>query len=179
MKRLLFVLPVVAVALLATLFYVNLSGPPPSELPSPLIGKPAPGFALPALPGAQGFTHADLTAGHVTVVNYWASWCTPCRAEHPLLAALAAQHDVTLYGIAWKNKPGEAQAFLAALGNPFARVAADETGRTGIDWGVAGVPETFVVDGHGVIRAHYAGPLTPEILSRIILPALALARAAR
>jgi cytochrome c biogenesis protein CcmG, thiol:disulfide interchange protein DsbE len=170
-KQLSFVLPIAA--LLAILFYLNVSGTSPFRLPSPLVGKPAPGFALPALTGARSFTHRDLTASHVSVVNFWASWCTPCRAEHPLLAALAAQHDVKLYGVAWKNKPGDARAFLATLGNPFARVDLDERGRTGIDWSIEGVPETFIVDGHGIVRAHYAGPLTPQIMSRIILPALA------
>jgi cytochrome c biogenesis protein CcmG, thiol:disulfide interchange protein DsbE len=172
MRRLLFVVPVVAAGLLAMLFYVSLSGPPPSELPSPLVGKPAPIFILPALAGAQGFTRGDLAQGHATLVNFWASWCAPCRVEHPLLAALAAQKNIALYGMAWKNKPGQARAFLDELGNPFTRIDVDENGRASIDWGVTGVPETFVVDGNGIIRAHYAGPLTPEVLSQIILPGL-------
>ena len=178
MKRFLLIIPAVLFAGLVWLFYAGLSGPPPSQLPSPLVGKPAPDFTLPALAGA-GFARGDLAAGHATIVNFWASWCAPCRVEHPLLEALAARGDVTLYGVAWKNKPDLARGFLGELGNPFARTDVDESGRVGIDWGIAGVPETFVLDGQGVIRAHYAGPLTPEIVAEIILPALAQAEAKR
>lgn len=176
MKRFLLLIPAVLFAGLVWLFYVGLSGPPPSELPSPLVGKPAPDFTLPALSGG-GFTRAGLASGQATIVNFWASWCAPCRVEHPLLEALAARGDIRLYGVAWKNKPKLARGFLDELGNPFAHADLDEKGRMGIDWGIAGVPETFVVDGRGIIRAHYAGPLTPEIISEVILPALAQAQA--
>ena len=176
MKRFLLVIPAALFAGLVWLFYAGLSGPPPSQLPSPLVGKPAPDFTLPALSG-DGFTRGDLASGHATIVNFWASWCAPCRVEHPLLEALAAREGVTLYGVAWKNKPDQAQGFLEELGDPFARTNVDVSGRVGIDWGIAGVPETFVVDRQGVIRAHYAGPLTPEIVANSILPALTQATA--
>lgn len=175
MKRFLLLIPAVLFAGLVWLFYAGLSGPPPSQLPSPLVGKPAPEFTLPALSGG-GFSHADLAKGEPTVVNFWASWCAPCRVEHPLLEALAARGNIRLYGVAWKNKPELARRFLDELGNPFARADLDETGRMGIDWGISGVPETFVVDGRGIIRAHYAGPLTPDVVSEVILPALKGAR---
>lgn len=177
MKRALLLLPAALFAGLVWVFYAGLAGPPPSQLPSPLVGRVAPDFSLPALPGSHGFSRADLTAGHPTIVNFWASWCAPCRVEHPLLAALASRKDIVLYGIAWKNKPAEADAFLDELGSPFARTDIDESGRVGVDWGIVGVPETFVLDGNGVIRAHYAGPLTPEVVTEIILPALEQARA--
>lgn len=173
MRRLLFVLPILAFAGLAALFWKGLSGPPPSTLPSPLIGRPAPGIALPPLDAAvHGFDRADLAAGHPTLVNFWASWCAPCREEHPLLMALAAEKGIALYGVAYKDTPDKARAYLDDLGNPFARVDADMVGRVSIDWGVTGVPETFVVDGAGIVRAHYAGALTQEVLARVILPAL-------
>ncbi|HYU12502.1 MAG TPA: DsbE family thiol:disulfide interchange protein [Stellaceae bacterium] len=141
-------------------------------LPSALIDEPAPRFELPPLPGHEpGFSSADLQ-GHVSLVNIFASWCTPCRAEHPVLQALAATKRVPIYGIDYKDKEEAAVAWIAALGNPYTRIGADN-GRVGIDWGVYGVPETFVVDRQGRIRYKHVGPLTQADLDRTILPLIA------
>ncbi|MGQ0741846.1 MAG: DsbE family thiol:disulfide interchange protein [Alphaproteobacteria bacterium] len=172
MKQAPYLVPVALFAALVAIFAIQLAGPPPSQLTSPLIGKPVPQFSLDPLSEFGGFTPADLAAGRVTVVNFWASWCAPCRIEHPLLMALARRDDVAVYGIAWKDKPERAQAFLEELGSPFARVVLDQRGRAGIDWGISGVPETFVVDGRGVVRAHVSGPLTPQAVREIVMPAV-------
>jgi len=147
-------------------------------LPSPLLGRPAPDFNLPPLDAeAQSFSRAELGAGKPIVVNFFASWCVPCRLEHSTLQALAAQKDVTIYGINYKESlygksAKDARDFLTELGNPFSKIDKDDDGRVSIDWGVTGVPETFVVDGKGIIRVHYAGPLSPDVVQKLILPAL-------
>jgi cytochrome c biogenesis protein CcmG/thiol:disulfide interchange protein DsbE len=158
-------LPVIAFAALAALFYVGLSGDP-KEVPSALIGKPVPEFALPAIQesGVAGFDTSALKGGEVTVVNVWASWCVPCRDEHPLLTELSKRTDIKVYGINYKDDPENARRFLGTLGQPFAAIGADESGRVSVDWGVYGVPETYVVDGAGLIRHKWIGPLTPEAL---------------
>ena len=150
---------------------------PPDMLPSALIGKPAPQLALPALDAqAQAFTPHDLAAGHVTVMNVWASWCVPCRAEAPALAQLAALKGVPLYGLVYKDTPDKARSFLAETGNPYRRIDLDKDGRAGIEWGIYGVPETFVIDGKGIVRLRYAGPIVGNVLSDTILPAIEEAR---
>ncbi len=156
-------IPAVVFAGLALLFWRGLSGKP-SEIPSALIGKPVPAFTLPAVPelGVKGFGASDLRNGKVSVVNVWASWCAPCRIEHPLLVELAKRPDITLLGINYKDEPENAVRFLGTLGQPFTAVGMDRDGRAAVDWGVYGVPETFVVDGQGVIRYKHIGPLTPE-----------------
>jgi cytochrome c biogenesis protein CcmG, thiol:disulfide interchange protein DsbE len=170
-RRWLFILPVAGFALMATGFYIGL-GIDQTVLPSALIDEPAPKFELPPLPGAeQGFSSADLQ-GHVSLVNTFASWCVPCRMEHPVLNTLAQTKRVPIYGIDYKDK-GEAGAdWIKTLGNPYTKVGAD-TGRVGIDWGVYGVPETFVVDRAGRIRYKHVGPLTEEDIQRTILPLVA------
>jgi cytochrome c biogenesis protein CcmG/thiol:disulfide interchange protein DsbE len=166
-----FLLPVLLFGLLAVGFYAGL-GIDPSVLPSPLIDKPAPRFALPPLQSsAQGFSSADL-AGHVSLVNTFASWCAPCRDEHPVLNALAQTKRVAIYGIDYKDKQDQALAWIAELGNPYTRIGADD-GRVGIDWGIYGVPETFVVDKDGRIRYKHVGPLTAADVERTILPLVA------
>ena len=173
MKRLFYLVPIAIFFGLAWLLYIGLFQGPPSELPSPLIGKAAPAFTLPALDNeAQRFTYGELAQGHPTIVNFWASWCTPCRLEHSTLQALAARKGVTLYGVDYKDMPENARAFLTELGNPFGKIDQDRDGRVAIDWGVTGVPETFVIDDKGIIRVHYAGPLNDAVLDRLILPAL-------
>jgi cytochrome c biogenesis protein CcmG/thiol:disulfide interchange protein DsbE len=144
----------------------------PDELPSALTAKPAPPLDLAELrPGEAPPTAVDLTAPGVKLVNFWASWCPPCRVEHPVLQALAAE-GVTILGVAYKDKPENALAFLSELGDPFAKAGGDPAGRNGIEWGLYGVPETFVVDGSGRILLRYPGPLTPEIVAARIRPLL-------
>ena len=173
MKRILFVIPVAVCAVLLWGMYVFLQQGPPNALPSPLIGKAAPEIALPPLDAeAQDFARTELGAGKPVIINFFASWCVPCRIEHSTLEALAKEKDVTLYGVDYKDDPKAARAFLTELGNPFSKINQDHDGRVAIDWGVTGVPETFVVDANGVIRVHYAGPLSPELVQRLILPAL-------
>lgn len=159
-------IPVIFFAALAALFWKGLSGNP-SEIPSALINKPVPDFVLEPVPGlnAPGFATPDLKQGKVSVVNVWASWCVPCRQEHPLLAELAKRPDITLYGLNYKDEPENALRFLGTLGQPFAAVGADHAGRTSVDFGVYGVPETFVIDGQGIIRYKHIGPLTPEAIT--------------
>lgn len=166
----LYLLPVGVFALLVALFLVRLFAGDPQKLPSALIGSPAPTFTLPALEGLRdgagravpGLAADDLRSGRVTVLNVWASWCAPCRIEHPLLMELAQDPTIRLVGIDYKDKAENARRFLGNFGNPFAAVGFDESGRTGIDFGVYGVPETFVIGPGGVIRHKHVGPLTPE-----------------
>ncbi|MGD9616854.1 MAG: DsbE family thiol:disulfide interchange protein [Alphaproteobacteria bacterium] len=166
-----YLLPVVLFALLAVVLRGGL-GRDTTILPSPLIDQPVPVFALPPISGdGAGFASADLQ-GKVSLVNVFASWCVPCRAEHPVLNALATSDRVPIYGINYKDKPNAARAFLAELGNPYLRIGADD-GRVGIEWGVYGVPETFVVDRRGRIRYKHVGPLTRADLDRTILPLIA------
>jgi cytochrome c biogenesis protein CcmG/thiol:disulfide interchange protein DsbE len=172
-RRLAFILPVLLFLGIAAYFGEALfSGRDPQRLPSALVGKPAPDFTLPplltALPGAA---LADL-GGKPVLVNFFASWCVPCRVEHPLLMELARDPAVTLVGIAYKDKPDDASAFLRELGNPFARIGQDANGRAAIDFGVYGVPETFVIDAQGIVRLRHAGALTPDVVETEILPLL-------
>ncbi|HZT89472.1 MAG TPA: DsbE family thiol:disulfide interchange protein [Stellaceae bacterium] len=171
MRRWLFVLPVVLFGLLTAGFYVGLYTDA-NVLPSALIDEPAPQFDLPPLPGeARGFSTADLK-GHVSLVNAFASWCLPCREEHAVLNALARTKRVPIYGIDYKDKEPAISAWLKELGNPYDRIGAD-SGRVGIDWGVYGVPETFIVDRSGRIRYKHVGPLTQDDVERKILPLVA------
>jgi len=166
-----FLLPVTVFGLLAAAFYASL-GADTMVLPSPLIDKPAPDFTLPPLvENAQGFSSADLK-GHVSLVNTFASWCGPCRIEHPVLNTLAQSKRVPIFGIDYKDQTEAGRAWIANLGNPYTRIGADD-GRVGIDWGVYGVPETFVVDRTGRIRYKHVGPLTEADLTRTILPLVA------
>ncbi|HZH10914.1 MAG TPA: DsbE family thiol:disulfide interchange protein [Microvirga sp.] len=171
-SRLIFILPVLVFVALAGLFLVQLtSGRNPAELPSVLLDKPVPVFRLAPLDGltaagkpVPGFSNEDLK-GRVTIVNVFASWCAPCRQEHPLLVELAKDPSVRLVGINQKDNPDNARRFLGALGNPYAAVGVDPNGRASIDWGVYGVPETFIVGPDGLIRHKHIGPLTPENLA--------------
>ena len=158
-------IPVIFFAALAGLFWKGLSGKP-AEIPSALINQPVPDFVLEPVPGLNvpGFATPDLQQGKVSVVNVWASWCVPCRVEHPLLTELAKRPDITLYGMNYKDAPENALRFLGTLGQPFAFVGADHAGRTAVDFGVYGVPETFVIDGQGTIRYKHIGPLTEEAI---------------
>jgi cytochrome c biogenesis protein CcmG/thiol:disulfide interchange protein DsbE len=171
-RGIIFLVPVVVFLGITAFFYAGLQGGPPTVLPSPLVGKPAPDFVMEALaPEFTSFTPQDLASGKPILVNFWASWCAPCRIEAPILDELAKRDGMTLYGIAYKDEVDLARNFLDEFGNPFVHIAADNDGRGAIEWGVTGFPETFVVDGDGIIRAHYAGPLTDQIVEDIILPA--------
>jgi len=170
-------LPLLALVALIAVFALNINRDP-SLVQSVLINKPAPAFSLPAVEGlpVPGFDTRKLE-GQVTVVNVFASWCIPCRDEHPVLEALKQKTGVPLYGINQKDAPDQAAAFLAQLGNPYDAIGADRDGRTSIDWGVYGVPETFIVDARGVIRFKHTGPLAMEDIDREIVPAIARAKA--
>ena len=168
-SRLIFLLPGIVFLVLAGLFLFQLvQGRNPAEVPSVLINKPVPAFSLAPLEGlladgkpVPGFSNEDLK-GRVTVVNVWASWCAPCRQEHPLLVDLAKDPSVRVVGINQRDNPDNARRFLGTLGNPYAAVGVDPNGRASIDWGVYGVPETFIVGPDGTIRHKHIGPLTPE-----------------
>lgn len=177
-RRWIYVLPVAGFAVLAFFLFRSLYLTPAEvSLPSALIDKPAPRIALPALDAqAQGFGPADLASGKVVVVNVFSSTCIPCREEAPELARLAAMPGMTLYGFVWKDTAAGARDFLNRYGNPFARIGLDTDGRAGVEWGVYGWPETFVVDGKGIIRFKYVGALTDDVISRQLLPAITQAR---
>jgi cytochrome c biogenesis protein CcmG, thiol:disulfide interchange protein DsbE len=173
------VIPVTLFGVLALGFLYALFNGDPSKLPSALIGRPAPQFSLPAIAGVTkngqavpGLATTDLGGGKVSIVNVWASWCVPCRDEEPLLGQVSAKLKVPLYGINQKDVAPDAAHFLATLGNPFDRIGADQTGRVSIDWGVYGVPETFVVDAAGKVAYKYIGPLTDEAIARELSPAV-------
>jgi cytochrome c biogenesis protein CcmG/thiol:disulfide interchange protein DsbE len=170
MRRLLYILPLLAFALLALWLAQSLSRDP-QLLPSALIDKPAPRFDLAGLGQRQGVATGDLS-GRVVLVNFFASWCLPCRVEHPLLMRLAEEHKVALYGIAYKDKPEDSEKLLTQLGDPYGRIGIDRDGRVAIDFGVYGVPETYVVDQQGRIRYRQVGPITPEDWDRTLLPLL-------
>ena len=167
----LMILPPVIFAGLAMMFYLGMQREDPDALPSARVGQPAPAMALTPLAGKTGFDGEDLNAPGVKLVNYWASWCAPCRVEHPHLMDIAGE-GIPVYGINYKDDPEKALAFLAELGDPYAGVAADESGRTAIDWGVYGVPETYVIDGEGRIVLRFAGPVTRRVMESQIRPAI-------
>lgn len=170
MKRLMLALPLLVVVVLIVALGRGLSLDP-REVESPLIGKPAPSFTLPLLSGDQ-LVNQDLFLGKVSLFNVWASWCVACRAEHPILNALSEQPGMHIYGLNYKDEIVDAKRWLAERGNPYQATLRDYKGLVGIDWGVYGVPETFVVDKHGVIRAKRIGPLTWEYVNQELLPLL-------
>jgi cytochrome c biogenesis protein CcmG, thiol:disulfide interchange protein DsbE len=141
----------------------------PNEIPSPLIGKAVPSFKLPQLDKPQALTPEQLK-GRVWVLNVWASWCATCREELPTLLGLALQSQVPMVGMSYQDKPAQSLQWLQQYGNPYSQVAVDADGRVGMDLGVIGVPETFVVDQQGRIRHKVSGPLTPEIVKNTLLP---------
>ena len=178
-RRKLFVfLPLALFLALAALFFVSLRSGDPARLPSALLGKKTPEFKLPPLEGslpASGLSTADLKNGSVTLVNIFASWCVPCREEHPVLMGLAQRTDLAarglrIAGLAYKDEPANSRKFLSEMGNPYALVGVDASGRAGIEWGVYGVPETFVVTGDGTIAYKFVGPLDPQSLRDKLMP---------
>ena len=171
MKSLKFLIPLAVFLVLAGFLAVGLNLNP-REVPSPLIGKPAPAFELTRLDVAEQKLKRDDLIGKVWVLNVWASWCAPCREEHPLVMELARRKLAPVYGLNYKDTRPAGMAFLTQLGNPYEASLFDGDGRVGIDWGVYGVPETFVVDRQGTIRFKHIGPLTPEVLDKKITPLL-------
>ena len=179
-----FFVPLIIVGALTLLFMIALYSGDPSRLPSALIGKPVPQFSLPPVEGiaqtgraTPSFGTPELASGQVSIVNVWASWCGPCIQEHPLLTSLKQQDPgIKLMGINYKDEPQAALRFLNRLGNPYDALGADRTGRVAIDWGVYGVPETYVVDGKGQIVHKVVGPLSEAIIRKEVLPAITEAR---
>jgi cytochrome c biogenesis protein CcmG, thiol:disulfide interchange protein DsbE len=178
------VVPVIAFAALVALFAFALTSGDPSRLPSALIGKPVPKMEFPALEGlleagrpVPGFTSADLKGG-VSVVNFWAAWCAECAGEQELLLDLKTRTGVPIYGVNYKDDPVAARRFLGRYGNPFKAVGTDKGGRSAIEWGVYGMPETFVINGKGEIAYKHVGAITPESLETKLLPAIAQATSA-
>ncbi len=176
------VVPVVLFAALVALFAFALTSGDPSRLPSALIGKPVPAMEFPPLEGltdvgkpVPGFSSADLTKGGVSVVNFWAAWCAECAGEQELLIELKARTGAPIYGVNYKDDPVAARRFLGRYGNPFKAVGTDKAGRSAIEWGVYGMPETFVVNGKGEIAYKHVGAITAESLETKLLPAIALA----
>lgn len=172
-------LPLILVLAMFALFFMMMTDEDrnPNEIQSALIGKPVPAFTLPGLePGEETLTTADLKTGEPILVNFFASWCVPCRAEHDNLMALSQEHGVKIIGIAYKDTPDRALGFLDELGNPFARTAADQNGRVAIDWGVSGVPETFLISPDGKIAYRHWGPIVGDGLEKQLLPALEAAQ---
>lgn len=166
---LLALLPVSLFAVIGGAFYWGLFNSS-DRLPSTLVGKAVPVFELPPIEGrAEGLSSGDLM-GQVSIVNVWASWCVPCRVEMPLLNELAARDTVAIFGINYKDDPKEALAFLDELGDPYTRIGADRAGRVAIDWGVYGLPETFVIDAEGRIAYKHIGPFNRQSLEANILP---------
>lgn len=180
------VAPVIVFGALAMVFAFALKTGDPSKLPSALIGKPVPPTELKPLEGltarsnapVPSFKTGDLGHGRVSVVNFWASWCVPCVQEHPYLEALKQRAGVALYGINYKDANDNARHFIGRYGNPYDAIGVDEKGRSAIDWGVYGTPETFVIDGQGRIAYKHVGPITAQSLERQVLPAIEAARKA-
>jgi cytochrome c biogenesis protein CcmG/thiol:disulfide interchange protein DsbE len=171
MRRALFILPLLLFLVLAGYFALALRpGRNPQELPSALIDKEAPAFQLAGLNG--GGIARDTLKGQPVLINFFASWCLPCREEHPLLMRLAKQEHVPLYGIDYKDKPEAARSLLQEFGDPYHAIGIDRDGRVGLDFGVYGVPETYVLDGSGHIRKRFVGPLTAEEVNNELLPLL-------
>lgn len=171
-----FVVPLLVFLAMVAVFALGL-GRDPSYVPSPLVGKPAPGFDLPRLdaPGAR-LTDQDLRGGYA-LVNVWATWCVGCRQEHETLLAIAATGTVPIYGLNWKDDPALARDWLAQLGDPYAATGVDADGRVAIDWGVYGAPETFLVGPDGTVLYKHIAPLTLEVWEREFLPRISTASA--
>jgi cytochrome c biogenesis protein CcmG/thiol:disulfide interchange protein DsbE len=168
-------LPLIGFAALAGLLLFRLFAGDASRIPSALIGKPAPPLNLEVLGGGPPLRDADLRAGHVTIVNVFASWCLPCHDEHPVLMQLAQDPSLkargaVIVGVAQKDDPENTRRFLGAKGDPYARVGLDRDGQSGIEWGVYGVPETYIVRGDGTIAYKFIGPMTEETLAGVVRP---------
>jgi cytochrome c biogenesis protein CcmG/thiol:disulfide interchange protein DsbE len=171
MKSLKFLIPLLLFGVLALFLAAGLKLDP-REVPSPLIGKPAPAFKLARLDDPAAMLGREDLLGKVWMLNVWASWCVACRQEHPALVAFARRNLVPVYGLNYKDGRADGQAWLDRLGNPYVASVFDADGRMGIDYGVYGVPETFIIDRQGVVRFKHIGPLTPELIQERIEPLL-------
>lgn len=178
--------PLIIFMIMAAVFALALKSGDPSKLPSALIGRPAPQIELPPLEGlveagrpVPGFSTGTLGGGQVAVVNFWASWCVPCVQEHPRLIEIATRTGVPVHGINYKDQTAGARRFLGRYGNPYTSVGVDANGRAAIEWGVYGMPETFVIDGAGVVVYKHVGPISEESLASRVLPAIEAAKANR
>jgi len=176
--------PLAIFAILALLFALALRSGDPSKLPSALIGKRVPEISFAALDGLKdgqqpvaGFAAAELATGKVTVVNFWASWCVPCVQEHPILSALKQRTGTAIFGVNYKDETSQARRFLGRYGNPFTAVGVDADGRGAIEWGVYGMPETFIINGRGEIVYKHVGPISAESLETKLIPAITAAQA--
>lgn len=165
------IIPLAIFAGFVGLALVGMMREDPEALPSTLLDRPAPAVQVEAMQGEPGFTDADLRDGQVKLVNFWASWCAPCRVEHPNLTALA-QEGIPVLGVNYKDKPANARAFLDELGNPYAALGADRSGRMALDWGVYGVPETYVIGADGTVLMRFAGPVTQRVIDEKFRPLL-------
>ncbi|HYQ71183.1 MAG TPA: DsbE family thiol:disulfide interchange protein [Gammaproteobacteria bacterium] len=167
-----YLVPLAIFLVLAAFLYRGLSLDP-KLVPSPLVGKPMPGFTLTRLQDPNTTISDTDIKGKVSLLNIWATWCVSCRAEHETLVELARTGKVDIYGLNYKDDRAAAQQWLRQLGNPYVANAFDDTGRVGIDWGVYGAPETFVIDSQGIVRHKHVGPLTTDIINEQILPLIA------
>jgi cytochrome c biogenesis protein CcmG/thiol:disulfide interchange protein DsbE len=170
-----FILPVVIFALLVIFFWVGL-GRDPSYVPSPLVGKTAPSFALPQLGNPASELTDAAFKGQVSLLNVWATWCTGCRQEHDTLLRIARENDVPIFGLNWKDDVPQALQWLQQLGDPYTATGVDADGREAINWGVYGAPETFLIDANGVILYKHIAPLTMEIWEAEFVPRIQAAR---
>ncbi|MDH5555896.1 MAG: DsbE family thiol:disulfide interchange protein [Alphaproteobacteria bacterium] len=168
-RHILYLLPLLVFLAMSVYFAIGLSKDP-SELPSALINKPVPEFDLPPLmEDIPGLATADF-GGEVVIVNVFASWCVPCRIEHPMISRMANEGIVPVYGLNWKDEKTDAKAWLKELGNPYSRIGWDLSGRVGIDWGVYGVPETYIIGKQGRIRYKHVGPILRDTLNETLIP---------
>lgn len=178
------IVPIIVFAALVIVFAFALQSGDPSRLPSTLIGRPAPATTFPPLEGLHatddkpvpGFSNAELATGRPVIVNFWASWCAQCADEQPLLVELQKRTGISVYGVAYKDDPIAARRFLGRYGNPFAAVGTDGNGRAAIEWGVYGMPETFVLNGKGDIVFKHVGAISPESIETKLIPAIARAQ---
>ena len=176
MLKLRFIVPLLLFAALGAFLFVGLYRDP-RYVPSPLIGKPAPEFTLPSLQDANYPVASRELLGQAWVLNVWGTWCGGCRQEHDTLLAIAAQRSVPIVGLNWKDDNGAAQQWLAQLGNPYAVIAEDREGRTAIDWGVYGAPETFLIGPDGIVLYKHIAPMTMEVWNQEFMPRIRAARA--
>ena len=175
MKWLRFALPLAIFGGIAVLLASGL-GKDTRLVPSPLIDKPAPAYSLPELRDPSTRFSGESLRGQAYVLNVWGSWCVACRVEHPFLQQFADRNIVPVVGLNWKDEPGEATRWLAQFGDPYDHIPVDAEGRTAIDFGVYGAPETFVIDGNGTIRYKHVGPMSPDVIERELMPAIEAAK---